>query len=87
MIRTLDPLHPMQVRYQAALRPDMDRIISEHLPFLPASLTHFQSAHGAIKRSFYIRLAGASACSSAFIIAVCQRLGDFSESISIKQDG
>ncbi|VXC66372.1 hypothetical protein PSEUDO9AG_40647 [Pseudomonas sp. 9Ag] len=22
MIRTLDPLHPMQVRYQAALRPD-----------------------------------------------------------------
>ncbi|CAI8971786.1 AraC family transcriptional regulator [Pseudomonas soli] len=22
MIRTLDPLHPMQVRYRAALRPD-----------------------------------------------------------------
>ncbi|MEY2682121.1 MAG: hypothetical protein RIQ66_682, partial [Pseudomonadota bacterium] len=22
MIRTSDPLHPMQVRYQAALRPD-----------------------------------------------------------------
>ncbi len=22
VIRTLDPLHPMQVRYQAALRPD-----------------------------------------------------------------
>ncbi len=23
VIRTLDPLHPMQVRYRAALRPDM----------------------------------------------------------------
>jgi hypothetical protein len=23
VIRTLDPLHPMQVRYQAALRPDI----------------------------------------------------------------
>ena len=28
-IRTRDPLHPMQVRYQAALRPDKLRIISE----------------------------------------------------------
>jgi len=28
-IRTSDPLHPMQVRYQAALRPDKLRIISE----------------------------------------------------------
>ena len=28
-IRTHDPLHPMQVRYQAALRPDKLRIISE----------------------------------------------------------
>jgi hypothetical protein len=27
VIRTLDPLHPMQVRYQAALRPDRTRII------------------------------------------------------------
>ena len=27
-IRTFDPLHPMQVRYQAALRPDAARIIS-----------------------------------------------------------
>lgn len=34
VIRTLDPLHPMQVRYQAALRPDELRIISEHLAFL-----------------------------------------------------
>jgi hypothetical protein len=24
-IRTFDPLHPMQVRYQAALRPDRER--------------------------------------------------------------
>src|SRR5262249_20264509 len=24
VIRTLDPLHPMQVRYQAALRPDVN---------------------------------------------------------------
>ncbi|CAD5379403.1 hypothetical protein OF001_U60029 [Pseudomonas sp. OF001] len=23
VIRTLDPLHPMQVRYQAALRPEV----------------------------------------------------------------
>ena len=28
-IRTSDPLHPMQVRYQAALRPDVAAIISE----------------------------------------------------------
>ena len=28
-IRTRDPLHPMQVRYQAAPRPDEARIISE----------------------------------------------------------
>ncbi len=27
-IRTRDPLHPMQVRYQAALRPDKPKIIS-----------------------------------------------------------
>ena len=30
-IRTRDPLHPMQVRYQAALRPDNPRIIPETL--------------------------------------------------------
>ena len=29
-IRTRDPLHPMQVRYQAALRPDEPRIIAMH---------------------------------------------------------
>ena len=29
VIRTLDPLHPMQVRYQAALRPDELAIITE----------------------------------------------------------
>src|SRR5690606_25074054 len=29
VIRTLDPLHPMQVRYQAALRPDVAAIITE----------------------------------------------------------
>ena len=28
VIRTHDPLHPMQVRYQAALRPDEFEIIS-----------------------------------------------------------
>ena len=28
-IRTRDPLHPMQVRYQAAPRPDELRIIAE----------------------------------------------------------
>jgi hypothetical protein len=27
-IRTSDPLHPMQVRYQAALRPDRTAIIA-----------------------------------------------------------
>ncbi len=30
-IRTRDPLHPMQVRYQAALRPDEPQIIAEGL--------------------------------------------------------
>ena len=29
VIRTHDPLHPMQVRYQAALRPDKREIIPE----------------------------------------------------------
>jgi hypothetical protein len=29
VIRTHDPLHPMQVRYQAALRPDERKIIPE----------------------------------------------------------
>ena len=33
-IRTLDPLHPMQVRYQAALRPDKLRIIAERIECL-----------------------------------------------------
>ena len=28
-IRTFDPLHPMQVRYQAALRPDKSEIVAE----------------------------------------------------------
>src|SRR5689334_2984371 len=31
-IRTRDPLHPMQVRYQAALRPVVRRIIEGGLP-------------------------------------------------------
>ena len=30
VIRTLDPLHPMQVRYQAALRPDRSQIIAAY---------------------------------------------------------
>ena len=30
VIRTLDPLHPMQVRYQAALRPDRKAIIAAY---------------------------------------------------------
>jgi hypothetical protein len=29
-IRTSDPLHPMQVRYQAAPRPDRKRMIAEN---------------------------------------------------------
>jgi hypothetical protein len=33
-IRTSDPLHPMQVRYQAALRPDEVGIITEHFALL-----------------------------------------------------
>ncbi len=35
VIRTHDPLHPMQVRYQAALRPDERNIITEPTRFLP----------------------------------------------------
>ena len=31
-IRTSDPLHPMQVRYQAALRPEQTSIISVYPP-------------------------------------------------------
>ena len=31
VIRTRDPLHPMQVRYQAALRPDWRRILAQLL--------------------------------------------------------
>jgi hypothetical protein len=33
VIRTHDPLHPMQVRYQAALRPDELGIIAERTCF------------------------------------------------------
>jgi hypothetical protein len=33
VIRTHDPLHPMQVRYQAALRPDEAQIIAEAAGF------------------------------------------------------
>ena len=33
-IRTCDPLHPMQVRYQAAPRPDRMRMIAEIRPRL-----------------------------------------------------
>jgi hypothetical protein len=36
-IRTSDPLHPMQVRYQAALRPDKRAIIAERLIFPPCT--------------------------------------------------
>ena len=38
-IRTRDPLHPMQVRYQAALRPDV-RMGILHNPILFGKLTH-----------------------------------------------
>jgi hypothetical protein len=34
-IRTRDPLHPMQVRYQAALRPDTESSLHVH-PVEPA---------------------------------------------------
>lgn len=34
VIRTHDPLHPMQVRYQAALRPDEGVIIAVQKYFL-----------------------------------------------------
>ena len=30
--RTCDPLHPMQVLYQAELCPDMPNILNQHLP-------------------------------------------------------
>src|SRR5690606_39979504 len=33
VIRTLDPLHPMQVRYQAALRPEMTAYMG-NFPYL-----------------------------------------------------
>ena len=39
-IRTRDPLHPMQVRYQAALRPDKLRIIDTAFEIAKA---YFQS--------------------------------------------
>ena len=34
-IRTSDPVHPMHVRYQAALRPDEVKIIADAFGFLP----------------------------------------------------
>ena len=42
-IRTRDPLHPMQVRYQAALRPDV-RMGILHNPILFGKLPHNRSA-------------------------------------------
>jgi hypothetical protein len=44
VIRTLDPLHPMQVRYQAALRPDESEIIADGLPYLHAKSAPFIEA-------------------------------------------
>ena len=38
VIRTLDPLHPMQVRYQAALRPDKPVIIAGQQRFCSTCL-------------------------------------------------
>ena len=35
VIRTHDPVHPMHVRYQAALRPDEVKIIADAFGFLP----------------------------------------------------
>ena len=51
-IRTRDPLHPMQVRYQAALRPDERRIVHAHFfatGFLARS-THATCAQQAMSR-------------------------------------
>ncbi len=35
VIRTLDPLHPMQVRYRAALRPELLSILLRTVQNLP----------------------------------------------------
>ena len=40
-IRTSDPLHPMQVRYQAALRPDRATIIPFALRLEREQATYF----------------------------------------------
>jgi hypothetical protein len=42
-IRTSDPLHPMQVRYQAALRPDEGEIITEVYVMSPRKAYSFAS--------------------------------------------
>jgi hypothetical protein len=44
VIRTLDPLHPMQVRYQAALRPDWRKIIPEGQRNVAGFAAHFLTA-------------------------------------------
>ena len=36
MIRTSDPLHPMQVRYQAALRPDVALVYDYYVSIFPS---------------------------------------------------
>ena len=41
VIRTHDPLHPMQVRYQAALRPDTPLSIVPASSVRPENLTDF----------------------------------------------
>ena len=50
VIRTLDPLHPMQVRYQAALRPDRATIIPSGVIGSSPAGVEFRAAPGEFRR-------------------------------------
>ena len=52
VIRTLDPLHPMQVRYQAALRPDRTSIIPIMLP--EAARLSIEHCDNALQFTFHL---------------------------------
>ena len=51
-IRTSDPLHPMQVRYQAALRPDRNTIIPTMRP--AAARLGIKHRYNALQFAFHL---------------------------------
>ena len=52
-IRTRDPLHPMQVRYQAALRPDRRMLILHQFSFFGNISKYSRFSNGSFHLYFF----------------------------------